>query len=288
MAKRKKVKNIEKAKILLSLMRPVNLVMILIAIIISIIVSTGTLGSVAITIPAMVAAFFIAGAGNTLNDYYDAGIDTINRPDRPLPSGKINPQTVWAYAIILFGVGIVLSFFLPVVCIAIAIVNSCLLAIYAAELKKSGFFGNILISYLVASVFAFGAAAVGNLAIGVFLSIVAFFTNASREVIKDLEDIKGDEMFGAKTLPLLEGRKKSIFIASAFLIMTIIISPLPYLLGILSIFYMIVAGTANVIFAVIAISMLRKPTVRNAKINQKKIKIGAFIGLLAFLAGIVG
>ena len=288
MAKRKKTGTIEEARVLFSLMRPFNLVMIVVAVLISIIVSLGNFGTPLITISAVLAAVLIAGAGNTLNDYYDVGIDTINRPDRPLPSGQISPQAVWAYAIILFGAGIVFSFFLPFICIAIAIVNSTLLALYAAELKKSGFFGNILISYLVASVFAFGGAAVGNLLIGVFLSIVAFFTNASREVIKDLEDVRGDKMFGAKTLPLLEGRKKSIFIAAAFLIMTILISPLPYLLGVLSIFYMIMAGAADVIFAIISLSMLRKPTVRNAKINQKKIKIGAFIGLLAFLAGIVG
>ena len=33
--------------------------------------------------------FFIAGAGNVINDYYDIEIDKINRPERPIPRGSI-------------------------------------------------------------------------------------------------------------------------------------------------------------------------------------------------------
>ena len=40
------------------------------------------------------------------NDYFDAGIDAIERPDRPIPSGKISPKNAAIFAIILMAMGI--------------------------------------------------------------------------------------------------------------------------------------------------------------------------------------
>ncbi len=31
--------------------------------------------------------FLVSGAGNAINDYFDIKIDSINRPERPIPSG---------------------------------------------------------------------------------------------------------------------------------------------------------------------------------------------------------
>lgn len=292
MAKEQKTINAEnlvlgKLKTLVELTRPVNVAMVGVAIILSIFIALGEIAPFYITIPAILAAMFIAAAGNALNDYYDIEIDNINRPERPLPSGKITAIGVWAYALILFAAGIIFSMFLPLAAIIIAIVNSALLIVYASHLKKSGFLGNILVSYLVASVFAFGSVAVGKLVIGILLSVVAFFTNAAREVLKDMEDLKGDEMFGAKTIPILEGKNKSIVIISSFLITSILVSPLPYLLRILSFYYFIVVLIADVIFVLVVISLYKNSEIKNIKRQQQIIKIGALVGLMAFLIGAI-
>ena len=34
--------------------------------------------------------FFITGAGNAINDYFDLEIDRVNRPRRPIPSGRMS------------------------------------------------------------------------------------------------------------------------------------------------------------------------------------------------------
>jgi len=278
---------IEKAKVLVELTRPMNVLMVALAVVIAVIVGVGSNISLKIVIPAILSAVSISAAGNALNDYYDQAIDDVNKPDRPLPSKKITPTGVWVYAILLFGIGIILSLLLPVICIIIAVVNSILLGLYAANLKRSGFFGNVLVSYLVASVFAFAGAAVNHLLIGIFLAIVAFFTNAAREILKDLEDVKGDEIAGAKTLPTEKGWKRSMAIVASFLIIAILVSPLPYLLEILSLYYLIVALIADIIFVWIIFQIMKKPTIKSARINQKRVKIAALIGLLAFVAGII-
>lgn len=49
---------------------------------------------------------FLYASGMVWNDYFDAGIDAIERPDRPIPSGKISPKNAAIFAIILMAMGI--------------------------------------------------------------------------------------------------------------------------------------------------------------------------------------
>ena len=36
--------------------------------------------------------FFATGAGNTINDVFDVKIDEVNKPHRPIPSGRISVE----------------------------------------------------------------------------------------------------------------------------------------------------------------------------------------------------
>ncbi len=276
---------LEKIKVLVEVSRPINITMVVFGVVVTLLAGLNKMPPFNILVPAVVAAAFIATAGNAINDYYDINIDIVNRPDRPLPSGKITKRGIWAYAIVLFGIGIAVSVLLNPFAFAIALANSILLAVYAARLKKSGFLGDLLISYLVASVFIFAAVSINELKIGFILAVAAFFTNSAREVLKDLEDIKGDKLFGARTLPMLIGRKKAIIIVSSFLAVSILVSPFPYTLGILNWPYLLVAFAADGIFAYLIYVLNRRTDQKAVTITQRLVKFGALIGLLAFLAG---
>jgi 4-hydroxybenzoate polyprenyltransferase len=59
-------------------------------------------------------------------------------------------------------------------------------------------------------------------------SLFGFFSTLIREIIKDIEDLKGDETFGCKTLPILWGVRRTkafilflIFIFAAIFILII-------------------------------------------------------------------
>ncbi len=283
----KKISLSEKLKILIEISRPVNILMVIFGIIITLVAGLESIPPLGLLLPAVIAAASIAAAGNAINDYYDIQIDRINRPERPLPSGKITQRGIWGYAIFLFATGIIVSILLTLANFVLAFVNSVLLGIYAYRLKRSGFFGDIVISYLVASVFIFAALAIHSLKIGFILAVAAFFTNSAREVLKDLEDIKGDKLFGARTLPLLIGRKKSIIIVSSFLIVSILVSPLPFTLGILKWPYLAVAALADFIFLDIIYLLNKKTDKKTIALNQRLIKFAALTGLLAFLAGVL-
>ena len=153
-----------------------------------------------------ITVFIITGAGNAINDYFDAGIDAINRPSRPIPSGRITRNFAFRFSIVLFAAGIMISYFIgtDLIPFFIAVFNSILLYLYASYLKKKVLVGNLSVSYLTGSTFLFGGAAYGGKGIQVtlilfFLSMLATF---AREIVKTIEDIEGDRKDGRHILPV--------------------------------------------------------------------------------------
>lgn len=230
---------------------------------------------------AFMIAFLVCGAGNVINDYFDFEIDRINNPSRPLPSGKISLGAAQLYALGLFAVGVLLSTSINRAALLIAAFNSVLLYVYAWRIKKSGGISkNFTVSYLVASPFLFGGVVVGNASVALLLALLAGLANTGREIIKDIEDLEGDRKF-IKTLPVEIGIEKSATLASTFILTAVIISPLPYILGILSINYLAAVALADAIFVYAALKLRSK----RAREAQKLVKLGMLFGLVAFLAG---
>lgn len=241
------------------------------------------------TIPVLLAslvAFLVCGAGNVINDYFDYEADKINNPSRPLPSGKISLSKAYIYAISLFFIGVLLSLGINIYAFTIALLNSLLLYIYPWRVKqKGGLSKNLLVSYLVASPFLFGGVSAGETAewrATLIFVFSAFFANTAREIIKDIEDIKGDV---ANTLPKKMGIKTSCKIAFLFTLLAVILSPLPYFLGYLNFYYLLLVGIADVIFLYTTLSFMHNPTIERAKITQRKIKLGMIFALVAFVVG---
>ena len=155
------------------------------------------------------AVFLITGAGNAINDYYDREIDAINRPKRPIPSGRILPGAAFRYSLALFAAGCILAGLVNQICLFVAAFNSILLFFYARNLKATPLAGNISVAFLTGSTFLFGGAAAG--AAGLVANQVpfglSFLASMSREIAKDIEDMAGDRQGGARTLPILAGER---------------------------------------------------------------------------------
>ncbi|MCF7912771.1 MAG: geranylgeranylglycerol-phosphate geranylgeranyltransferase [Candidatus Cloacimonetes bacterium] len=152
---------------------------------------------------AILSAMFIAAAGYTVNDYYDIEIDKVNKPERVLPSGGMSTGNALLYSIALFVTGIIFSYFTgSVICLLIAFINSMFLFLYALFFKREFITGNLLVAYASASCFIFGGIAGGNFSNSLIIAFFAFFYTFLREIVKDLEDVKGDSLAGASTLAI--------------------------------------------------------------------------------------
>lgn len=224
---------------IIRIIRPANATMSGATAILAYFIATGTLIPEALLLAG--AALLITGAGNTINDACDATIDAINRPDRPIPSGELSVKTAYLYAAFLFIIGLSAAFFTNPLCLAIAIINSILLILYARTLKGTILYGNIAVAYLSGSIFLFGGALAGvdGLVITIPLAGITLFGTLAREILKDAEDIDGDAAGGATTLPMAIGISRSGTIAFGSAIISVIVSfipvlwwGLPYLVGI--------------------------------------------------------
>ncbi len=234
-------------------------------------------------LPVFLTVFLITGAGNAINDYFDAGIDAVNRPDRPIPSGRLSKKTALSFSIALFACGIIVAYFIGAVPFFIALFNSLLLYLYAFSFKRKVFVGNLSVSYLTGSTFIFGGAAYGTK--GIEATYVLFFLSMlatlAREIVKAIEDIEGDRKDGAVTLPIRIGERSSAYIASAVGLIAVLLSPLPYMTGLFRDSYLLVVGIADIVFLYAVFLILKK----NPSASSKYFKVAMFFALVAFIAG---
>lgn len=234
--------------------------------------------SIKIILAILTASIFTA-SGNALNDYLDREIDKINHPNRPIPCGKIKPNKALIVVIIGFTISFILGIFINMICFAIVLINAILMFSYEKILKERGVVGNLTISWLTSSLFLFGGSAVDEIEITAVLAFLAFLATFGREIIKDIEDIKGD--IDRKTLPKVVGIKNSAIVASFSLLIAVTLSFLPYFpLNIFDWKYLIIVAFADSFFIISVFLTFIKP-----KKASKTTKIAMFIGLIAFLMG---
>jgi geranylgeranylglycerol-phosphate geranylgeranyltransferase len=266
----------------LEILRPGNAIMAVIAIFLMAIISGK------FTMEALLAAvvvFLVTGAGNSINDYFDHKIDAINKPERPIPSGRISLKTAGIYSISLFVVGILIAFYVNWLLGIIAFLSSLLMVYYARDLKTKGLIGNLSISFLTGLCFVFGGIAVGQIMVSVYLGFYAFLMTMAREIVKDMEDVEGDREEGATTIPIVYGKRTSSRVAAFFMLMASLTSPILYFLGIFNLLYLLILLLAIVVFISGAVSILRDQSLENNRKISKRIKIGMGIVFVAFALG---
>jgi 4-hydroxybenzoate polyprenyltransferase len=170
-----------------------------------------------------VSTLMIAAAGYIINDYYDVKIDLINKPQRVVIGRGIPRRYALLLHTLLSVAGVGLGFILKWQISVINFFSAFLLWWYSNSLKRQPFVGNLSIAFLTAlSIFVipflyWEANVIYILIYGMF----AFQATLLREIIKDIEDLKGDNTFGCRTLPIVWGirRTKNVIylLATAFL-----------------------------------------------------------------------
>ncbi|WP_423793361.1 UbiA family prenyltransferase [Methanocaldococcus indicus] len=227
------------------------------------------------------AIFFICGFGNCINDIFDIEIDRINKPYRPLPSGRVSIKTAKILAIILLVLGLISSLLINLYAFLLALFNSILLYLYAKKYKRYKPIGNIIVAYLTGSVFLFGGL-VGRIDKVFILFLCSFLATWCREIIKDYEDMEGDKKEGVISLPILY-KDKSLYFASILLILAVVFSFLPYYLGLFGKLYLIIILVCDIFFIYSIFILLKNRDIETAKKVSKLLKMIMVLVLLAFL-----
>jgi 4-hydroxybenzoate polyprenyltransferase len=178
------------------------------------------------------ASVSIAAAGYIINDYFDVNIDLVNKPAKLIIDRHIKRRWAIVLHIIFSFLGFVISCYVGYKLRNLYIPAFNLLAVislwfYSTTFKKKLLIGNVLISLLTAWVILILTVSEHKLSISphdiywqrlLKLSFVyagfAFIISLIREVIKDMEDMRGDVKYGCKTMPIVWGLQVSkVFVA---------------------------------------------------------------------------
>lgn len=178
----------------------------------------------------VLSTVLIAAAGYIINDYFDMKTDLINHPETVVVGKIIKRRLAIILHITFTLVGIIIGMYaaLKTGYLRLAIfhiVAAILLWFYSTNFKKQLLVGNIVVSILTAAVafmpFVYEMGLIEKLHPGFaqmhkdvvlscfkitfIFSLFAFITSFAREMIKDMEDYKGDAATGGRTMPIVWG-----------------------------------------------------------------------------------
>lgn len=154
----------------------------------------------------IISTLFIAAAGYLINDYYDIKIDYINRPGKVIIGKHIERRKVIIGHSVFNFIGVALGAWVSWWIMALNMLAAFLLWLYSNLLKRLPLWGNLAVSLLTAlTVVAIYILYQTNLAELGMYAVFAFFISLVREIIKDAQDVEGDEKFGCRTLPIVLG-----------------------------------------------------------------------------------
>ncbi|WP_297068761.1 geranylgeranylglycerol-phosphate geranylgeranyltransferase [Thermococcus sp.] len=269
------------AKAFVEITRPHNCLLAGLVGLLGSIVAVGHFPNVKISVLVFLVVAIGCSAGNTINDYFDYEIDRVNRPERPLPRGAMTRKTALWYAVLLFAVGLGLAMLINSYALVLALVAYSAMFIYAWRLKPMPFIGNLVVASLTGATPLYGAVAIGKLGLAGYLALCAFLVNVAREVIKDIEDIEGDTAKGARTLPIIWGKRKAAYVGVVFAMLTVVSSFLPIRGGVGVGYWAMVPVDAVIIYA--AWLILKNQDARSAHRAQELLKVSIFLAVMAFL-----
>lgn len=156
------------------------------------------------------ATVLIAAAGYIINDYYDVKIDYINKPDRVIIGKSITRRYAILFHVGLSLTGLLIGAYLSWQIAVLNLVTIFLLWLYSNNLKRLPFIGNFTVAALTGlSILAVDFLYLTDKALILIYALFAFFVTLIREIVKDMEDLKGDNSFGCRTLPIIWGLRKT-------------------------------------------------------------------------------
>jgi geranylgeranylglycerol-phosphate geranylgeranyltransferase len=236
-----------------------------------------------------ITGFMLTAASMAINDYYDREIDGINEPRRPIPSGLIKPRDALAFAFFFIAIGFTAALLANIFCFVIAIIASIVFVTYTTAGKRSGLPGNFLVSACVAIPFIYGSYVVARtveLNALIFASM-AFLSNTGREITKGIVDVQGDRANNIQTMAVRYGEKTAAIAAAFFYFSAVLLSPIPWLLNLVSFGFVPLVAITDSGFAASSLVLLKNYSRENARKVKKMVLLWLTIGLLAILVGAI-
>lgn len=270
----------------IKLIRPLNCLITFLTVIVAAFIASENSFPFAIIVSGAISAFLVTAAGNVINDYFDIEIDKVAHPDRPLITGNIEKKRALYFYLILNVIAILISYFISLVVFGIVVLSAVLLLLYSFTLKRVILFGNFTVAWLTGMVFLFGGVLAGNIYAAVVPAIFAFMINFIREIVKDIQDIKGDLNAGIITFPSRFGIDKTMVIIFVLTITLILITFHPFIFSYYRIeYFLVIMIIVNPVLVYFLKSLYNNNSPENLKKLSGVLKLNMLFGLIAIYLG---
>ncbi len=268
----------------LQLIRPINGLMSLAAVQVGVFIAYGEV----MARPALMAgisAWCICGAANASNDYFDVDIDRVNKPQRPLAAGILLPGTALWLALLLGGAGIVTGAWLSPTHGIIALIAACLSWMYNAGWIRRGFAGNLTVSGVAATAFIYGGLIGSEPLLALVPTGFACFFHLGRELIKDIEDVRGDAKGQMRSIPVKHGLYRTLMLITAAFTILILITFIPIYYRWFDLSYAGMVVLVDGIMVYVLWSLWRDASPQRAGRMSRLLKMDMVLGILALCLG---
>jgi len=217
------------------------------------------------------SAALTTSGGFAFNDYCDRQTDAIVKPDRPIPSKQLAPSHAAIISALLFLGALGTALMINVLCFGVILADTALLVLYSAFLKrKSGLLSNLVVGLLIGTGFIYAEIALFQ---GVSLASfsLSFMSMGSigGNVLRDILSLEGDLKTGYPTLPSKHGVNPSAKIGAAFFLLTVLASPIPYLVQVVNYTYLVPIAVWDGLLLYSAASLFRNPSIPNVKKHER-------------------
>ena len=275
----------------LDLIRPVNCAMIGFAVIVGAFVSKPPATSPLELALGFLTGFFITAYSMAVNDVYDLEVDRVNRPERPIPSGKVSAQDASRVALVALTAGIACSVVsLIPLAVVIAAAYAFLSWLYNTWAKKEGFVGNLIVASSLAIPFIYGGAVTGGSIGGsllLMMALTAFFSGVGREVVKSRADVEGDAKRNVNSVARARGLTFASGVGAIFFLFAVLTSWVPLITGLANWIYTAGVIVPDAIFVYLAVAIVARHGPASAYRVKRIALAGMTVGLIVFIGGAI-
>ncbi|HEY7291104.1 MAG TPA: UbiA family prenyltransferase [Vicinamibacterales bacterium] len=192
---------------------------------------------------ALMAATLNAG-NNALNQIYDLEIDRINKPKRPLTSGRLTIAQAWRFTVVTYALSLILAWLVApggrhecFWLVAIAVVCTFIYSMPPLRTKRLGIWANVTIAIPRGTLLKVAGWSSVKTIVGVepwYIGAIFGLFLLGATTTKDFADMDGDRLGGCRTLPIQYGVRRAAWMISPSFVVPFVMIPVGAWLGILT------------------------------------------------------
>ena len=232
------------------------------------------------------SAFLIAGGANAYNDFVDVEADSVNRPGRPVPSGRLGRRDALSVASVFYASGLVIAAFVGPPALILAGLWVIATLAYSRSWQGIPYVGNLVVAVVAASACIMGGLSQGGISRSLVPFALAFLAHLAREIYKDVEDTEGDVTQGRTTAALRYGSRASLEVARGVVVALMIAAVLPMAAGLYGRWYRVLIIVVEAILVWVVVSSMRGGAEHRAGWFSIALKCAMALGLAAIALGV--